>query len=788
MRDQGNVQRSMTGEGPAAARRRRMRPARGVLLGAALLAGLLGPAVSSLGGQEDEGRAATAADTGRAEAAARRQRSSRTLEVRPATSEIQVDGVLDEPAWGDALSVSLDYEWTPGDNVPAPVRTTCHVTYDASNLYLACDARDPDPDDIRAHLADRDTPFQDDHVVFLLDTFNDRRRAFQFRVNPFGVQMDALLSQGFEDFSWDAIWNSAGRITERGYVVEVAIPFKSLSFQPTQADQRWGFIAERSWPRSVRHRMRQVMTRRGDPCLLCQADELVGFAGVKPGRDIELNPTLTTSRTDRRADISAPALETGDVEVEPGLNIRWRVTPNTALDATVNPDFSQVEADVAQLEVNRRFALFFPEKRPFFLEGADLFDVPGNLIFTRTVVDPIAGGKITGKVGGNSFGAFVTRDEVNSLVVPGPQSSSSAFLEDDVTAGVFRYRRDVGQSSTVGLIATDREAPGYHNRLLGVDADIRVGRSHTFSGLVAHTSTDYPDSLATGLGQPTESFEGQGLSASYNYSSRNVFAFASYDHVEPDLRADAGFLPQVGFRGPEAGAFYTFWGSADRWFSRIQVGSVLERQEDFDGELLERTVNLSANYSGPLQSVVDVDLNVRREAFAGETFDLFVPSVFFSLRPSGDLSFNLQARLGDAIDFENVREADIFRIGPGVDFKIGPRLEGNASHTLERLSLDGERIFLANLIQGRLLWHFSRRAFVRAIVQFRDLSRNLELYTFPAEAEVERLFTQFLFSYEVNPRTVLFAGYSDNRLGLTEASLTGMNRSFFLKLGYAWRP
>ncbi len=715
-------------------------------------------------------------------------RPIQTQKVTPTDSDIDVDGVLDEPAWAEAAPITLPFEWLPGDNTPAPVDTECFVTHDAANLYLACRALDPDPGSIRAHVADRDTPFADDHMVFLLDTFNDQRRAFQFRVNPYGVQMDAILSQGFEDFSWDTIWDSAGRITEQGYVVEVAIPFKSLAFQPTASEQTWGIIVDRSYPRSVRHRIRNTWTDRNDTCVLCQADRLVGFQGVRPGRDLELTPTLTTSRTDRREDLSAEELERGDIDAEPGLFVEWGVTPNLGLSGTVNPDFSQVEADVAQLEVNERFALFFPEKRPFFLEGADLFDVPGNLVFTRTVVDPIAGGKVVGKLGGNAIGVFLTQDNVNNLVLPGSEFSRRTLLDDDVTGAVARYRRDIGASSTLGLLYTGREADGYHNRLIAADGLLRLSRSNLVSFIVAHSRTEYPDSIAAAFSQPEGEFSAEGYFAEFQHSSRNVFAEVSWREIERRFRADAGFLPQVGRRGPEGALAYTFWGDAGKWFNQIRIRASGARLENEDGELNEQILETNVFYSGPLQSQAALETSWIKQRFAGETFDLRRYFAFASLRPSGGVEAELIVQLGDDIDFENVRKADIFRIGPQLELKLGPRVEWSLGHTLERLSLAGERIFLANLFQTRLVYHFSQRAFVRGIVQFRDVDRNLDLYLNPAEESTQTLFTQFLFSYEVNPRTVLFAGYSDNRLALTEVDMTTTDRSFFLKLGYAWRP
>lgn len=708
--------------------------------------------------------------------------------VAAATSRITVDGVLDEPAWATALAMRLRYEWQPGDNTAAPVDTECLVTYDATNLYLACRAHDHDPDAIRAYLGDRDTRFDDDHIVILLDTFNDQRRAFQFRVNSLGIQMDALTSGSFEDFSWDAIWDSAGRITADGYVVEVAIPFKSLSFQPTESAQTWGLILERSWPRSIRHRMRQVRTDRNDRCTLCQADRIVGFGGVSPGRDVELNPTLTTGRTDERDSLLAPKLATGDLTVDPGLNVRWRVTPNLSFDATLNPDFSQVEADAARLEVNRRFALFFDEKRPFFLEGADLFDIRGDLVFTRTVVDPVAGAKLTGKIGDHAVGLFVTHDEVNSLIFPGPRESDRTLVEDNVTAATLRYRRDVGVSSTVGLAVTDRESSGYHNRLVATDGDLRIGRSNAFRFLVAHSSTDYPDGIARAFGQPVGSLTGQTYFGELRHDSRNWSAFVAYRHVEPQFRADAGFVPQVGIRGPEGRVQYTIWGSADRWFSEIQLELRGERLEDFDGRLTEQRITLETTWDGPLQSRVSLDLDWRKQLFGGRTFDLRVQDLFLRIRPSGVIELNLSVEWGDEVDFENVRKADAWSISPGASLRVGRHLDLELEHTVERLGLDGERIFLANLSDARIVYHFSRRAFLRAIIQYERVSRNVALFSDPIDEDQQELFTQVLFSYKVNPRTVLFAGYSDSREGVTGVPLTATTRSFFLKVGYAWRP
>ena len=377
----------------------------------------------------------------------------RSFTVRAAVEDLRVDGVLDERAWEEADVLDLIYEWMPGDNVPPPVKTDFLVTFNEKYLYMAFRCYDPDPSKIRAHIMDRDaidTFIQDDHVTVMIDPFNDERRGFQFRVNPLGVQADANFSEmeGYEDFSWDSIWKTAGKIYDWGWAVEIAIPFNQLRFPQGTDIQTWGFSPERSYPRNLRHRITSHKRRRDINCILCQFDKVTGFQGMKTGLNLEIDPTLTANRTDVRAPALTGAMENGDIKADPGVSLRWGITPNLILNAAVNPDFSQVEADVRELEVNQRFAIRYPEKRPFFLEGADFFLTPLEAVFTRTVADPDLGFKFTGKSGKNAWGAFGTYDKINNLIFPANQGSLSHSADDNILGGVFRYRRDMAVSYT----------------------------------------------------------------------------------------------------------------------------------------------------------------------------------------------------------------------------------------------------------------------------------------------------------------------------------------------------
>ena len=242
------------------------------------------------------------------------------VEVRRATTPIVIDAQLDEGAWSEATPIPIAWEWYPADDAPAPVETDVLVTFDDRNLYAAFRARDPQPQRIRARYQERDNDGGDDVVGLYIDPFNDDRRAYQFRVNPLGVQVDAINSdvEGTEDFDWDAIWDSAGRLTPDGYVVEIAIPLQQLRIPSQSGPQTWGFVAVREWPRDVVHRLRSMTTDQNRNCFICQFPDVHGFEVAARGRNLEVTPSLT-----------GVAVKNGDESIEPGVSARWAMTPST---------------------------------------------------------------------------------------------------------------------------------------------------------------------------------------------------------------------------------------------------------------------------------------------------------------------------------------------------------------------------------------------------------------------------------------------------------------------------
>jgi len=397
----------------------------------------------------------------------------------PHTSdEITIDGVMDEPAWQQAVQIKIDIETRPGDNIAARVATVAYLIEDGESIYVAFDARDPEPDKIRAYLRDRDSMWDDDFVGI------NRR----------------------EDASWDAIWDSAGKISELGYIVEMEIPLSQLRFPNIEGKQTWGIDVVRFYPRDSLYRFANNRKDRSVSCNLCDLATIEGLESAKPGSDLEIVPTLTASKTDSTDDPGVTPLQSGDTETEAGLSVRWGITPDMTANLTINPDFSQVEADVAQLNINNQFALFYPERRPFFLESADYFTTPLQAVFTRTVADPDFGAKITGKRGKNTFGAYVAQDAITNLLFPGAFGSSITSLEQENTAFVGRYNRSFGNASNVGALLKTREGGGYRNYVAGADVHWKISDQHSVNLQYLGSDTKYPDQVAMDFGQMLVSY------------------------------------------------------------------------------------------------------------------------------------------------------------------------------------------------------------------------------------------------------------------------------------------
>jgi hypothetical protein len=697
-----------------------------------------------------------------------------------------LDGVLNDEIWQHAAVMSLDYEINPGENIPALVKTEMLLCYDENHLYAGFRCYDPDPAQIRARICDRDHLSGDDWVGLNLDTFNDERRSFLFLCNPYGVQSDGIESQTGGG-TWDAIWASNGRINDDGYVVEMAIPFSSLSFQRTDGDQIWGIDAIRSYPRDVDHRLGLIVRDPNNNCYWCQFDKLIGFDGATPGRNIEIDPTISGFFAQEREHETSGSFVEGDKDINAGVTASWGFTPNLTLSGTINPDFSQVEADAAQLDINTQFALCYSEKRPFFLEGNEFYQTRVNAVHTRTIADPDWGIKLSGKEGPNAIGFFSAQDNITNIVFPSNQGSDDESLDQKSYSSALRYRRDIGKSTSLGLLITDRESDGYYNRLGSVDGNIRLSLRDRIRVQLLGSSTEYPSNVAEEYDQPADAFEGYGFDFHYSHDTRSWDWYVIHEQYEPEFRTDLGFKTMVDYRYTDIGWGHTWNRDPGHWWHMLNFGSCYEYEDDFDGNELHKRFAYWFNYAGPMHSYFDVSGGFGKKLYDGVEFDNNTVWVNGSLRPTGALHLWFGAGYGNKIDYEHTRQGTYVELNGEIVYHIGRHLKTELLHTFERMRVDVDRLYIANISQLKAMYQFNKRTFLRVITQLVHYDRNTDLYEDEDTNSVEQsIFNQILFSYKINPQTVFFLGYNDNFDGDQDIDLIQTNRTVFAKIGYAW--
>ncbi|HEY8188318.1 MAG TPA: DUF5916 domain-containing protein [Pyrinomonadaceae bacterium] len=400
-----------------------------------------------------------------------------------------IDGKLDDEVWKNAVILKDFYQVQPGDNIAPSKPTEVMLGYDARFIYLAFHCYD-EPDKVRATIPKRDDIWNDDYVGILFDTFNDKRKAYEFDYNPLGVQADGIWTDGVnEDFSLDVVHESKGMVTTDGYTIEVAIPFKSIRFVSGK-DALWGVHFWRRIKRFNNELDMWMPLSRDISSWLSQAGHLTGFEGLSTERTLELIPSLTLSETGKRkAPITAAQIAEGGrfvnepIKFDPGLTGKYTLTPTITLDFAINPDFAQVESDQLVVQANQRFPIFFSEKRPFFLEGIDIFSTQIAAVHTRAIIDPDYAVKLTGKVDRNTFGLMLASDNgPGNFSEDERPTADPRLLDKNASVGVLRLKRDIGKSdSFVGFLGTYRRFVDTYNELAGFDGRFRINKQTTFS-------------------------------------------------------------------------------------------------------------------------------------------------------------------------------------------------------------------------------------------------------------------------------------------------------------------
>jgi hypothetical protein len=698
----------------------------------------------------------------------------------------EIDGVLDDSSWQQAAKFSLDFEVEPGENIAAPVKTLAYMFYSKNHLYVGFKAFDPKPGEIRGNYWERDKQKGDDEVWFELDTFNDGLNAFIFQSNVLGVQSDFINSDGNYDSSWDAIFDTATSFTDYGYSVEFKIPFSSISFQPSDVEQTWGVLLGRSYPRDVNHQLQQFARNRNVECHVCQFEKIVGFKGVQPGNNIEITPTINAIQTSTYDEITDDYLTTTD-DIDAGLSAKWGITNNSALGVTINPDFSQVEADALLLDINTPFALSYEEKRPFFTEGASFYATRQKTVYTRAIRDPEWGVKYQGKEGNTGYGVIMAKDAVTNILFPGSQRSQATQLAEKSTVTIARLTQDILTNSNISAMITNREAGDYHNRVYGVDASLQLSQSDRLFVQAIGSSTQYPDAIAAAFGQPMGEFSSGAIDLYYIHDTRNFDLVAHYFNIGEDFRADAGFMPQVGLRKAAIATSNTWYDKNDDWWDLFVIDTVARDYSDSEGNMLSRQVAISLVTLGDMQSNLRLQGQVGKRAYLGEEYNDNFLRFIGSFVPHGDLSMFAYLLVGDQIDFANARAGDRIFFDGGFTYKPSKHLSIGYTHTFERMEVAGERLYTANIGALTTLAHFNSRLLFRAIVQYVDYDYAVENYTFELDSKYETIASQLLLSYKINPRTLFFLGFSNNYSADSTYDLRQDDYTFFMKLSYAFR-
>ncbi|HKY60742.1 MAG TPA: DUF5916 domain-containing protein [Gemmatimonadota bacterium] len=687
-----------------------------------------------------------------------------TLEVRRAAGPIELDGELDDAGWQGAARTDDFSETFPKERGRPPVESEVWVTYDDRNLYVAFLARD-DPSTIRATLTDRDNMWSDDYFGILLDTYGDAQWAYFLFANPLGVQGDSRFASAIgEDDAIDLVYETEGRITPEGYQIEMAIPFESLRF-PDRPEQAWRVTFWRTRPRGSRATYSWAAMSREEACFLCQYGTLTGIRGVEPGVAMEFLPYAVASQAAELRDADDPASGIGDgnSEADVGMDVRYAHPSGLTVEGTLNPDFSQVESDVAQIDVNETFALFFPERRPFFQEGSDLFDTWIQAVYTRQINDPDLAGKLLGRFGETTVAYLGAYDQTTPLLLPFEERSFVGQAGRSVS-NILRYRRSLGAGSHVGALVTDRRLEGNDGAGSTYGADLlwKLGPRWQVEGQLLGSHTVEPDDptltpelgdLRFDRGDHTAVYDGETFSGHAAYASLERAAerwSLNFDYwtSSPTFRADNGFETRNDFHYLVLFNEWNWYPEAT-WIDRFGFDFDLEGTWNYDGIFKQGLYTPTVEFQLAGQNFVEVGYEWTPERFSGIEFDdlrnwwLYFDSDFserlrggFFLQRGREIArFTDPASVGEGTGLElwaTIRPWERLVIEPGLDY--------SELHDQDT----GEELFSGYVLRTRTNFHFTRELFLRLVLQWDD---------FDGQFNVEPLLT-----YRINPFTLFFVG------------------------------
>jgi Domain of unknown function (DUF5916)/Carbohydrate family 9 binding domain-like len=702
------------------------------------------------------------------------------------TEKIVLDGKFDEPAWSHAEPWDRFYEMSPQDKIEAKVRTEVRFAYDAHALYAAVRAFDPKLEELRAPFARRDSVLADqDMVVLFIDPVGNRKFAHFVRTNPRGVIADGLYNEdsGNEDFSPDFDVEVATGRFEGGWTAEFRIPFSSLRYSDPPSKE-WSVLVFRNWPRDQRYRMASSPLPRDSTCFLCLNEPLTGLGELPATRFLTVTPQLTLRSTENR-DLDAPRRR--DHEIVPSVDLKWRPRADVVVDATVNPDFSQVELDTPQLAGNTQFALFFPEKRPFFLEGADILQAPINAIYTRSITDPAWGVRATQRRDNFDGTVLVTRDDGGGLVLlPNTYGTDSAAQNFKSTATFARGRLQVA-GATVGGLLTDRTLDnGAYNRVAGPDVAWFPTTEHRLRAQVLGSWTTAQPAGGTFAKGELQSSHYVFLDWAYN--GAQWIQYLRMEDVGRDFRADNGFIVQNGYRtvySETTRKFLDVWG-----FNEVSPYLNAEYKTDPSGGVQYQQNNLGLRVGLP-----------RATTFSME----YRPNNLVAVRPDGGLRkrdqyylslesnpFSWFSRLYTEVAFGDRVDVANNRVGRGAFYSIQanvrPHPRAEVEYRIDNDFIDslqpveGSKRILTQRVQQLLaIWHLSARDSLRAIYQASAIRRSPSLWEQPVSARENTETISLVYGHRRGIGTSLYLGASFGRSRDADAGIKSYSAELFAK-------
>lgn len=713
-----------------------------------------------------------------------------------------IDSFRDGPIDSPMVQVTGFTQRWPLDGAAPSRKTITYLGYDQDNLHVVFLAFD-DPAAIRASLAPREQISDDDSVSIMIDAFNDQRRAYMFTANPLGVQRDQFYVEGSDKFdsSYDTVWESNGILTDWGFVVMMSIPFKNLRFSP-QSIQRWGIVLSRgierlhetnTWPH-VSSSMAGYLN---------QAATATGIEDVSPGGSLLVIPYTTASSVSGIQDGPVPSVINDEFDADAGVDIKKVWNDSIVTDLTINPDFSQVESDEPQVTVNQRFEVFFPERRPFFLENSDIFSTPYLLLFTRRITDPELGLRLTGKTGPWAIGSFIIDDEAPGRRLPPnhPDRGERAIF------AAARASRDVGEQSSIGAIAVQRSFADDRNLVAGLDGRIKWNDvwSSKLQGVLSHTTSAPAATSEPGADEDTR---GEAFYADLRRSGRHLDYSAKTKFISDEFDAQAGFVTRTGIMQAEQSIRWSSWptsGPLVKWDSRLEMDFVW----DDDGKRLDKEVSSEFGVEFPGQTEVEASISFGRELLAPDEFPTLAADRDYNTDSVGiefetawwkSFKFSAETKVGNAINFRplpGLEPRAATAVETQVAFTYRPVTQLTVDTSATFTTLDDEatssKVFDDVVAQVRLNWQFNRDFSLRAIVQHERTDTNPLQTTI---SDRENWNYDLLFTYRINPWTAVYLGYNTNRANLEIEDFDNMRRiirtdglqtdseQFLLKISY----